>query len=112
MLGASVRRDVVDAGHTTVRQETAALRDFSPSMSGLGQSQPTRQTRRWPMSGIGPKAARLTRPQNAFSGAWKVDLRTLPTEATVGPIPLCGVNRIDRRVNVFTRSHARSPVHT
>jgi hypothetical protein len=38
MLGASVGRDVVDAGHTTVRQETAALRDFSPSMSGLGSS--------------------------------------------------------------------------
>src|SRR6266516_429455 len=45
-----------------------------------------RQTRQWPMSGIGSKAARLTRSQNAFSGAWKVDLRTLPTEATVGPI--------------------------
>jgi len=38
MLGASVGRDVVDAGHATVRQETAALRDFSPSMSGLGHS--------------------------------------------------------------------------
>jgi hypothetical protein len=31
MLGASVRRDVVDAGHTTVRQETAESADIALS---------------------------------------------------------------------------------
>jgi len=30
MRGSSVRREVVDAGDTTVRRETAAPRDFSP----------------------------------------------------------------------------------
>src|SRR5437899_1917347 len=60
MLGASVRRDVVDAGHTTVRQETAHCGISAPPCPVRVNRNRHRQTRRWPMSGIGPKAARLT----------------------------------------------------